>query len=168
MTNPLADLSPAQRATARLLEHAILIALCNGVLAGLAFIDQYKTITFQALAICIVSQVVLALLSTGVKYYKASGDTPLSTLFDMVRQEVVSRTPAVQYSANEQAIQAVVSDVFSVDASDKGPVAPSISIPVVQAPPTVQPVQVPASEVTKLNTLPSMPAIQSQMARNTM
>src|SRR5919206_1635331 len=82
------DLTPMQRAKLKLYSHLVMIALFNGLLAAVAAIS--KSVPWETIGTITIAQLALAGLDALVKYYKASGQLPLSTLFDLIRSEVTS------------------------------------------------------------------------------
>ena len=65
-----------------------MIALFNGLLAAVAAIS--KSVPWETIGTITIAQLALAGLDALVKNYKASGQLPLSALFEMIRAEVVS------------------------------------------------------------------------------
>lgn len=111
------DLTPAQRATARLVEMVAIIALFNGLMAGLAYLSGGQVFEWHAVLLVVGSQVALAGLAAVAKYYKATNQPALSDLFDLVRQEAVNemagKVPAAPLSPSQQAIQDAVNALLS-------------------------------------------------------
>lgn len=111
------DLTPAQRATARLVEMVALIALFNGLMAGLAYLSGGQVFEWHAVLLVVGSQVALAALAAIAKYYKATNQPALSDLFDLVRQEAVNevsgKVPVAPLSPSQQAIQDAVNALLS-------------------------------------------------------
>src|ERR1700738_373340 len=90
------DLTPAQRARLKLYWHIAFIVAFNGIMAGIAIMDQNRNgVDWQVLATSVVAQMALALFDTMKKYVAASGDVPLATLLDLARNEVAARAPVV-------------------------------------------------------------------------
>lgn len=108
------DLTPAQRAAIKIWEQFIAIAFLNGILAGVAYLDSFKTIDVKMLITVVLSQALLALCNVATKYLKASGQLPLSIMVSTAATEIASRAPATPvYTPALQAAQTAVSDLFS-------------------------------------------------------
>jgi hypothetical protein len=110
------DLTPAQRARIKVYEQFVIIALFNGLLAGLVYISNQQVISWSTVAIVVIAQAALALLNAVQKYWTANNQQPLSVLFGLIRQqaeaEIATRTPEVKYTPAQQAIQQAVNDLL--------------------------------------------------------
>lgn len=168
------DLSPTQRAALKLWSHLLIIAVFNGLLAAMALLGT--GVSWPVVLTSATSQAVLALLDALYKYYKASGQVPLSTFFALIRAEAASRVPSVKLDSNEQALQQTVSDLFSTTGNATGgaPVpsystvvaAPSPSSPALAEQGTSPQATTPAlehpdmSNVQLTNSIPNLAAIR--------
>jgi hypothetical protein len=167
------DLTPAQRAGLKLYGHFAIIALFNGLMAGIVLITNDRFFTWQTVALVVLGQATLALLDALKKYYTASNQLPLSTLFDLARQEAATKVPAVQYTPNQQAINDAVNNLLlQTDTSPNA--AQNATKPVVYTATSTEPAAQGATptaasatpvyppipdNVATLNTLPNISAI---------
>jgi hypothetical protein len=162
------DLSPAERAALKLYWHIAIIAIFNGALAALALISQQKIINWQIVLTAFVSQAVIAALATMQKYTSASNQPALSTFFDLARQEAVAKSAPVPFSANEQAIQQAIMQVFFPGQNNAGPAnaaLPAVASALTTEPAAQGPTPIPhpagpaPSTQETINTLPNISAI---------
>lgn len=155
------DLTPAQRAGIKLWEQFIIMAFLNGVIVGVGYLDSYKTITLPDLAIIIVSQMLLAIASSATKYFKASGQQPLSLLVQTAAMEYAKTVPVAPTLSPELSLaQTAVNNMFPLP-------DPAANLPLVAQqnnkgidPTNAPPQSVNTEPVLTLNSIPSMPAIK--------
>lgn len=170
------DLTPAQRAGLKLISHFAIIAIFNGVMAGLVVASNGQVFNWQTVGMVVLGQAVLALLDALKKYYTASNQLPLSTLFDLVRQETLAKIQPISYTPIQQAISDNVNSLLNqTDASPNA--AQNAAKPAVlsASPSDLKPDNAPAptqvaptaqytlpDNVQTVNTLPNLSAVPKQ------
>jgi hypothetical protein len=90
-----ANMTPTERAALKLLEGFGYVVLMNVIYTITAYLSSNGNIDYAALAKLIVWQVVLALMLSIAKYFKAQGDTTLATAIDAAEAQVAKREPSI-------------------------------------------------------------------------
>jgi hypothetical protein len=177
------DLTAAQRAKIKVYEQFIIIALFNGLLAGLVYISNQDVISWSTVGIVVIAQAALALLNAVQKYWTATNQQPLSALFSLVYQqaqaEVTTRTPEVKYTPAQQAISQAVNDLLfkqfdaspnaaataakpaTISASQSDLLPQTAPAPTATAPVVAEYPGIPEG-VDLLNSIPNLPAVNPQ------
>jgi hypothetical protein len=110
-----ADKSPAQRAQLKLYEQLAAVFLLNAAIAALTLYASYASSSapnWTVFFTSITATGLLALFNTLEKYFSAKNEPLFSDLVEAGRQEVLSRIPPVQLSAQDQALQTAVNTVL--------------------------------------------------------
>jgi hypothetical protein len=129
------DLTAAQRAQAKLIIQLIFVGIFNGALAALVVFDGNHALSWSTLLIAFLSQAFLAICTVAEKYFSAKGDIPLSTFFELARNEGAARAPVVQMTPTQQALQQSVDSLLiplpdpeqTAKIAAVSPVAPSVA-----------------------------------------
>lgn len=88
----LKDLSPAQRATLKLLEGIMWTAIINAVFAFGTYLSNNQNIDYRALGISVGASASLAIVLAIAKYFKSHGQPLLSTAIEQAAQELIRRS----------------------------------------------------------------------------
>ena len=106
------DRTPAQRATMRLVEYVAIAVVLNMAIAGFALLTNGQIIDWRSFIISVVGEGALVGVTVLSKYFKASGEIPLSVLLDAAKAEGQKDLPAVTYTQSQEAIKQAVSEAL--------------------------------------------------------
>lgn len=106
------DRTPVQRAGMRLAEYTAIVVVVNMAIAGFALLTNGQIIDWHSFIISVIGEGGLVGITVLSKYFKASGEVPLSVLLDAAKAEGQKDLPHVTYTQSQEAIKQAVSEAL--------------------------------------------------------